>query len=211
MLQLSLDSAPYTELDFPKFNPEGFRRIQQAVEIAQQRKALARSAEELQQATNSLRDVAERKSLEQRIAQKNFESQRRETFEALQALHRGFRTARLQVARRLEVETRIDHLTTLFHLKDFDAVIKQIPAVRSMLHGKTHRSMSTAATSSYGGNTGQTQSATALFLRAQQLERAGDIRTALEVYGQVLERNPRHFQAIHHLNRINGQARKAAW
>jgi tetratricopeptide (TPR) repeat protein len=211
MLQLSLDSAPYTELDFPKFNSEGFRRIQQAVEMAQQQKALAQTAEDLQRATHSLRDIAERKSLEQRIAQKNFESQRRQTFEALQGLHQSFRSARLQGARRLEVETRLDHLTTLFHLKDFDAVTRQIPGVRSMLLGKTLRSMSAPAPSSYNGSAGQAQSATALFLRAQQLERAGDIRKAVEVYGQVLERNPRHFQAIHRLNRISGQARKATW
>jgi hypothetical protein len=41
MLRLSLESVPYTELDFPKFNPEGFHRIQQAVEVAQQQKLLA--------------------------------------------------------------------------------------------------------------------------------------------------------------------------
>lgn len=209
MLRLSLESAPYTELDFPRFNPEGFRRIQQAVEMAQQQKALAQSAEELQQATNWLRAVAERKSLEQQIAQKDFEAQRRKTFEALKTLQSGFRSALLQGARRLEVETQIDHLTTLFHLKDFDAVTEQVPAVKAMLRGRTLRSMPTPVTSLYGSNAGQTQSATTLFLRARRLEQAGDVRQAVEVYGQVLERNPRHFQAIHRLNQISGHARKA--
>lgn len=207
MLRLSLESAPYTELDFPKFNPEGFRRIQQAVEVAQQQKVLAQGPDELQQATNSLRAVAERKGLEQQIAQKNFESRRRQTFEALQTLQSGFRSARLQGARRLEAETRIDHLVTLFNLKDFDAIMGQVLAVKNRLHRQPVRSM--PASSSYRNVADQ--SATALFLRAQELERRGDIPQAVEVYGQVLERNPRHFQAINHLNRISGRARKATW
>jgi tetratricopeptide (TPR) repeat protein len=209
MLRLSLESVPYTELDFPKFNPEGFRRIQQAVEVAQQQKLLAQGPDELQQAINSLRSVAERKALEQQIARKNFDARRRQTFEALRTLQSGFGAARLQGARRLEAETRIDHLVTLFNLKDFDAVMAQVPAVKDRLQRPTVRSM--PAPSSYRNVADQPQSATALFLRAQELERTGDIRQAVEVYGQVLQRNPRHFQAINHLNRISGRARKAAW
>lgn len=212
MLQLTLESAPYTELDFPKFNPEGFRRIHQAVELAQQQKVLAQTAEELQRATNSLRDIGERKALEQRIAQKTFEAQRNQAFSDLQRLQTAFRAAPLRGGRRLEVETRIDHLITLFHLKDFDGVISQIAAARYMLHSKAPRPMTaSAATYIYRKPVASSESATALFLRGQALERAGDIRKAIEVYGQVLERNPRHFQAIHRLNRINDRRSKTAW
>jgi tetratricopeptide (TPR) repeat protein len=208
MLRLTLDSAPYTELDFPRFNPEGFRRIQQAVEMAQQQKAFAQGADDVQQATFALRMAAERKNLEQQIAQKNFEAQRRQAFEGLKVLYASFRKTTFGGARRLEAETRIDHLVTLFNLKDFDAVLKQIPAAKDMLANKPVRFRPPVPAASNGG---QPQSATALFLRAQQLERAGDNRRAVELYGQVLERNPRHFQAINRLNRLSEPARKAAW
>ena len=51
MLQLNKDNAAYSELDFPQFNRRGFDRVRQAVEVAQQRKALAQSPEELREAT----------------------------------------------------------------------------------------------------------------------------------------------------------------
>ena len=55
MLRLSLESAPYTELDLPRFNPDGFLSVQQAVELAQQDKAPAPTPDDLQRATNALR------------------------------------------------------------------------------------------------------------------------------------------------------------
>lgn len=148
MLRLNLESAPYTELDFQKFNPEGFRRIRHAVEMAKQQKALAQSPDELQYAVNSLRAVAERKFLEQQIAQKNFELQRGPTFEALRALQSGFRSTGLDELHRIEIENQIDHLVTLYSLKNFDAIRQQLPAVEEMLRRQPSGSM--LAFSSHG-------------------------------------------------------------
>jgi tetratricopeptide (TPR) repeat protein len=205
MLRLTRDSAPYTELDFPKFNAEGFRRIQHAVEMAQQQRAFAQTADEVQQAAAALRMAAERKSLEQQIAQKNFEIQRNQTFERLKALRNSYHKATLKAPRRLEVETRIDHLVTLFNLKDFDTVLKQISGVQESLNERISSVRFPTPRS-----TDSPQSATALFLKAQQTEKAGDVRRAVELYGQVLERNPRHFQAIHRLNRLTTRGRRMA-
>ena len=211
MLRLSLESAPYTELDLPKFNPEGFRSVQQAVELAQQDKALAQFPDELHWATNALRAAGERKTLEQQIAQKNFEGERQKAFQALKSLRTSFFKAHLSAARSLEIETRIDHLITLFNLKDFDAVHHEIRPVRDMLRPKAPRPLLVPGPRSCHGRTAQPQSATTLFQKALALERSGNIRQAVEVYGQVLERNPRHFQAIHRLQCINGRARKTAY
>ena len=212
MLRLNLESALYTELDLPRFNPDGFLSVQQAVELAQQDKALAQTPDDLQRATHALRTAGERKNLEQQMAQKNFEAERQKAFWALKSLRTSFLKAHLTGARRLETETRIDHLITLFNLKDFDAVHHQIPAVKDMLRPNPPRPVlvSPGPRSRYG-RTAQPQSATALFQKALALERSGNIRQAVEVYSQVLERNPRHLQAIHRLQRINGRARKAAY
>jgi tetratricopeptide (TPR) repeat protein len=202
--------APYTELDFPTFNPEGFRRIHQTVEMARQQKVLAQTAEELRQAANSLRAAGERKSLEHQIARNNFEAERQRSFQEIEVLQKQFRTVRLPGARRLEIETRIDHLVTLFNLKDFAAVRKGIVSVTEILQSKPARPVPVAPALSNRGGVA-VESATSLFNQALALEQNGRTRQAVEVYGRVLERNPRHFQAIRHLQLISRRGGKAAW
>lgn len=204
MLQLNLDSAPYTELDFARFNPEGFQRVRQAVEMAQQMKTLAQSQEELREAANTLRAAAERKNLEQQIAQHNFEAERQKAYEELDGLISEFQSAFLPAPRRLDVETRIDHLITLFNLKDFAAVHKEVAQAKGMLKLRPVPFKSQRPAPQKRWDTGPTpQSATAFFQHGLQLERVGDKRGAIEAYGQVLQRNPGHFHAIQRLQRIN--------
>jgi tetratricopeptide (TPR) repeat protein len=207
MLRLTLDGAPYTELDFPKFNPNGFRRVQQGVELAQQQKALAQNSDDLRRAAEALRTAAERKSLEQQLAQRNFEATRQRTFQTLQGLITCFHSTKLFGARRLEIETRIDHLITLYNLKDFDAVQRQEVIVKGMLQTKPSvlRRPRFAQPIRH-----QPESATALFQKASAMERSGRWQQAIEAYRQVLERNPRHFQAIHRLQQLSVRARRVS-
>ncbi|MCI0557978.1 MAG: hypothetical protein MN733_05745, partial [Nitrososphaera sp.] len=126
MLNLALESAAYSELDFPQFNPRGFDRVRQAVEVALQAKALAQTSGELREATNALHATIDIKNIEHQIARINFEAKRQRTFDALHAALESFRTAYLPAPRHLEVENRLDHLITLFNLKDFDAVSREL-------------------------------------------------------------------------------------
>jgi tetratricopeptide (TPR) repeat protein len=176
--------------------------------MAQQQKALAQTPEELRQAAGNLRAAGERKNLEQQIARQSFEAERQKRFQDIEVLQRQFHAARLPGSRRLEIETRIDHLVTLFNLKDFAAVKKEIGNVKEMMQNRPQPAAVASVPSNHGGGA---DSATSLFNKALALERAGDVRQAVEAYGRVLERNPRHFQAIHHLQLISRGGHRAAW
>lgn len=204
MLQLNRASAPYSELDFPQFNPKGFVRVRQAVEVAQQAKALAQTPEELRDATNALRAANDIKNAEQQIAQKNFQMEREKAFEMLSAALTRFSNARLPAPKRLELENRLDNLITLFNLKDFSAVYREIPGTLDMMKSMLDRPKTEnhAFKRPYRGAP-PPQSASSLFRHGQALERAGRTREAVEVYGQVLKRHPSHSQAINRLRQIS--------
>jgi tetratricopeptide (TPR) repeat protein len=176
--------------------------------MAQQQKTLAQTPEEMRQAIDSLRSVGDRKRLEQELARKNFDTERQKSFEAISGVQRRLRLAQLPTARRLEAETRIDHLITLFNLKDFLTVLKEAAKVTEMLQKLyRHRPMLLPPR---GRVTSGAESATTLFHKGLALERAGNIRGAVEAYGRVLERNPQHFQAIQRLQRITARGCRAA-
>jgi hypothetical protein len=202
-------------MDFAKFNPEGFRRISTAVEMAQQTKALALDTNDLAEANNALRAAGERKRLEQQIAQKNFEAERKRAFDAVKRLLYRFKKMMMPPPRRLEIENRLDHLITLFNMKDFDAVRREASSVAATLDRRPSfpprfpiRNWPQDRGPKPPVSSGS-QSVTALFQRGLALERAGKLRQAVEVYGRVLERNPNHLQAKKRLNKFNGFARRA--
>jgi len=205
MLQLNKDSAPYSELDFPQFNPKGFVRVRQAVEVAQQAKALAQTPDELRAATNALRAANDIKNAEQQIAHKNFETEREKAFVMLRAALTRFSNAQLPAPKRLELENRLDNLITLFNLKDFGAVHREIRGTLDMMKSMPYRPKPERPTyrRSYRSEPPPRQSISSLFRRGQALERAGRTRAAIEVYGQVLKLNPNHFWAINRLRQIS--------
>jgi TolA-binding protein len=204
MLQLKRDSAPYSELDFPQFNPKGFVRVRQAVEVAQQARALAQTPEELRDATTALRAANDIKNAEQQVAQKNFETEREKAFATLASAQTRFSNARLSAPKCLEIENRLDNLITLFNLKDFDAVHREIPAMLNMMKSGPYRPNQERHTFKRADRSvpPPPQSISSLFRHGQTLERMGRAREAVEVYGQVLRQNPSHFQAINRLRQI---------
>lgn len=215
MLHLSLDNAPYSEMDFARFNFEGFRRISTAIEMAQQTRALAQDTDDLAEANNALRAAGERKHLEQQIAQKNFEAERKRAFDAVKPLLDRSKRMMMPPQRRLEIENRLDHLITLFNMKDFGAVHREAPSVAASLDRRP--SLPPAyPIRDWPQDRGpkrpampRSQSVTSLFQRGLALERAGKLRQAVEAYGRVLERNPNHLQAKKRLSKIDSFARRA--
>jgi hypothetical protein len=215
MLHLSLENAPYSEMDFAKFNSEGFRRISTAIEMAQQTRALAQDTDDLAKANSALRAAGERRHLEQQIAQKNFEAERKRAFDAVKPLIDRFKKMIMPPPRRLEIENRLDHLITLFNMKDFGSVRREATSVAATLDRRPSFPP-THPIRNWPQDRGpkppvppQSQSVTALFQRGLSLERAGRLRQAVETYGRVLERNPNHLQAKKRLSKINGFARRA--
>jgi tetratricopeptide (TPR) repeat protein len=203
MLQLTRDSAPYSELDFPQFNPRGFIRVRQAVEVAQQRRNLAQSAEELREATNALRLANDIKNAEQHVAQKNFEVEREKAFTALDDIVRRFAKTHLPKPKSLEIENQLDHLITLFNLKDFSKVLREVGNVLQRIKGRPARPNPDRYTSPRPFRPRpETQSISSLYKRGLALECANRRREAIEVYGQVVQRNPRHWQAITRLREL---------
>ena len=171
--------------------------------MAQQQRALAQSSDELQQAAQALRAASDRKILEQQIAQKNFELERQRVFDALREYQTRLASSALWGPRRLEAENRLESLITLFNLKDFDAVRRELPDIHDLMErAKTRYHRPTMVpTRSRPGST----SASALFEQGRACEREGRVRDAIEAYGKVLDLNPRHFQAVNRLKRINQQ------
>ena len=204
MLQLNRDSAQYSELDFPQFNPHGFKRVRQAVELAQQRRALAQSVEEAREATNTLRLANDVKHAEQQVALRNFETEREKTFAALSAMVNRFAKTYLPMPKRLELEQQLDHLITLFNLKDFAAVCRELDRVIKRFNNAPSRSEHDRF--SFARRTRsqpKPQNVSSLFKHGLWLERAGRRREAIDIYGQVLQRNPQHWQAIDRLRQLS--------
>src|ERR1700687_3726571 len=110
MLDLKLESASYSELDFPLYNGPGVAAVQQAVAVAQQARALAQNPEELQKATWLMRAAADRKNHEQATAMRNFEEARKKAYEAVRKAAAGLSRSRMSGPRRLEMENTLDHL-----------------------------------------------------------------------------------------------------
>lgn len=205
MLQLNIESAPYSESDFPQFNPEGYQRVLRAVEMARQSKVLAQNSEDLREATAGLRAAGDIRNAEQRIAQRNFEEERGRTFGALRSVLEGLKAARLPAPRRLEVENRLDHLITLFNLKDFAAVHKGLAAVHGLLKQGDPRARTPRRASDGTRQEARPPSLSSLLRRGESLERAGRAREAVEIYGQILGRDPQHFQARKRLQQLAGE------
>jgi tetratricopeptide (TPR) repeat protein len=203
MLQLSKEGALYSELDFPQFNPQGFRRVRQSVEVAQQAKDLARTAEELRAATSALRLANDIKIAEQRVAERNFEAEREKAFVALDAAVERYERTVASAPNRRELEDRLDHLITLFALKDFAAVHQGLPDLMKAVNraGKP-RYQSRYRNDQAHHRSGEVQSISSLFQRAMTLERAGHQREALELYGQIVQRDSHHRPAIERLRKL---------
>lgn len=203
MLQPNIESAPYSELDFPRFNPQGFVRVTQAVECAQQAKALARTLEEMREATAALRAAADIKGAEQQVARANFEAERREAFDVLKGTFERVGRASLSPARRLEVENRLDHLVTLFNMKEFASVRRESVRISGGPEVTPERPRTVRRTP--GRVREHETTLSALFRRGLALERAGRTREAVEVYGRIIARYPNHTQAIGRLKQIGSR------
>lgn len=204
MLQPNIDSAPYSELDFPRFNPQGFVRVTQAVECAQQARALARTPEEMREATAALRAAADIKSAEQQVARANFEAERREAFDALSGACERAGRARLSPARRLEVENRLDYLVTLFNMKEFAAVLRESTAVPVMT-GEIREQTALRTPERRRRHALPAPTLSELFEHGRSLELDGRTREAVEVYGRIIARHPNHSQAIGRLKQIGSR------
>jgi tetratricopeptide (TPR) repeat protein len=219
MLQLRIESASYSELDFPLFNGAGFKAIQQAVELAQQARALAQTPEELQKAAWMMRAAADRKNQEQEIAMRSFNEARQTAFETLKKLAGAFDKSALWGQKRLEVENQIDHLVTKFSLKNFTEVAREAGRLLPRLNAPTPVRPAPpppawlprpARMSSAQPISSKPQSASAWFERGCAMERKGRRSEAIEAYRQALQMNPRHFQAENHLNRLSAMAGRRA-
>jgi tetratricopeptide (TPR) repeat protein len=208
MLDLKLESASYSELDFPIYNGPGFAAVQQAVAVAQQARALAQNPDELQKATWLMRAAADRKNHEQATAMRNFEEVRKKAYEAVRKAALGLSRSSVSGPHRLELENTLDHLVTKFGLKNFSEVERAAAQMVTTLN--TPRPMAPrpqprpapvfcpAPTSARR----EPQSASAWFELACTLERKGRTAEAINAYRQALRLNPRHFQAENHLNRL---------
>jgi len=210
MLQLKLESASYSELDFPLFNGAGFTAVQQAVEVAQQTRALAQAPEDLQKAAWMMRAAADRKNHEQEIAMRNFDASRQKAFDALRKAMDALRGSSIWGPRRQEMENRVDHLVTKFSLKSFAEVerdarqllprlIAPVPVAPQPISPVVRPFSPPVVRPVFE----MPQSASAWFERGCALERRGRQADAMDAYRQALRMNPRHFQAENHLNHLS--------
>jgi tetratricopeptide (TPR) repeat protein len=211
MLQLKLESASYSELDFPLFNGAGFTAIQRAVEVAQQTRALAQTPEDLQKAAWMMRAAADRKNHEQEIAMRNFDGARQKAFQALRKAMDALRESSIWGPKRQEMENRVDHLVTKFSLKSFAEVERDARQLLPRLSAPaplTPRPIPSVSRPFTPPPVSRPvfdvpQSASAWFERGCALERHGRQAEAMEAYRQALQMNPRHFQAENHLNQLS--------
>lgn len=203
MLQLHKDSAGYSELDFPQFNGRGFDRVKQAVELAHQRRALAQSPEDLRDATMALRLANDIKNAEQQVARQNFEAEREKAFNALHAAVKRIDRMFLPPPTRVEIENQLDHLITLFNLKDFRTMQRRLGGLLKRIERTSVRSRhDDSASNQRSRHRPWPQSVSSLFKRGLALERSGRRREAIEVYGQIVKRNPHHRQSIDRLRKL---------
>lgn len=209
MLDLKLESASYSELDFPIYNGPGFAAVQQAVAVAQQTRALAQNPEELQKATWLMRSAADRKNHEQTTAMRNFDEARKKAYEAVWKIAVGLSRSTISGSRRLELENTLDHLVTKFGLKNFPEVEREAAKMVTTLNSPKliapHAQLRPASAfrPALPPTRREPQSASAWFELACTLERKSRTAEAINGYRQALRLNPRHFQAENHLNRLN--------
>ena len=208
MIRLTLESASYSELDFPRYNPEGFEEVHHAVELARQLKALADSPDELKTALAALREAQERKVLHQQIARRSFEGDRQRAFNALRSAIARCQKSEKNWARSHAVEDHLDHLITLYTMKEFDAVLRELPRVEQLLAPTpTETKLQPRAIGSSPSWTDlqPRESATSLFRRGLAFEQQGRIAEAVEAYERCLGRSPRHFQATTRLEQLRSR------
>jgi tetratricopeptide (TPR) repeat protein len=217
MIDLKLESASYSELDFPLYNGPGFAAVQQAVAVAQQARALAQNPDELQKATWLMRSAADRKNHEQAIAMRNFDMAREKAYNALRTAATRLSQSRIAGPQRLDLENTMDHLITKFGLKNFPEVERESTRVTAALTLNVPKPIpprpAPASAPVFRTNPPNTrrepQSASAWFEMARMLERQGRTDEAIHAYRQALRLNPRHFQAENQLNRLTFRARRA--
>lgn len=210
MQKLEISDALFVEADFPRFNQKGFRRVKEAIELAQQKKALATDAIEIKAAAEALRAAADKRDTEQRLANKFFEIERNQTFTALSEAFERIPLRSMNGEQRRKVEQMFDHLATLYRQKEFGAIREKLKKLTKNVEATVgYRPASRFAPpfrdtptnrDSHGERTAwrsdrEPKSITALFRSGLELERNGRVREAAEIYRQVLERNPNHLQA----------------
>lgn len=206
MLNLTLDSAVYCETDFARFNPEGFRQVRAAVELAQMKRTIGMSLEDMHDASKALEAAIERKNAEQRVAMERFERERQKCFDALRGLTDRIMRSGCERLRRSQIENCRDHLVTLFGLKDFGAVRREMPKLEELMRAaeaSAQRGVSEIMPSPSG------ESASSHYYRGQALERSNRRADAVEAYNRALAIDSRHVQAKVALARLVGRTSAA--
>ena len=198
---LTLDNALYSETDFQTFNPEGYRRVQEVIRAARDKKTLAITSEEMREAAQALQSAADLKNQEQRRARQSFERLRQQAFGAISGVSASAKRSPFSK----HFVDRVDHLITLFNMKEFHQVVSKATkaregSIRSGFRASRRTSRKAFPLKSISR---KSPSASALFYQARTLDRQGDRRGAREHYEMCLERNPRHVQALAALARLS--------
>jgi hypothetical protein len=151
-----------------------------------------------------LRAAGDIKNAEQQIARANFEAERQKAFDALCGAFERAGHARLSSARRLVIENGLDHLVTLFNMKEFASVRRESGRILGASEAHPSRPRPTQRMPDRGREPAPTLSE--LFRRGLALERAERTREAVEIYGRIIARDPNHSQAIGRLKQIGSRS-----
>ncbi len=202
MLKLTLESATYSETDFPRFNPDGFREVRTAVDLARMKRTIGMSIDDMREASRALEMAIDRKNAEQRIAIERFERDRQACFDGLTAITASIAKVRCSALRSCQLENLRDHAVTLYGMKDFDGVRRELAKLTVQVRDAVQPARPPA---SRQGGVPIAASASSQFYRGQSLERAGRLREAVEAYHGALAIDAHHVQAKAALARLVGR------
>jgi len=202
-MNVHLESASYSELDFATYNKPGFLKVQAAVAAVQQARTLASTPEDMEHAVQLAQAAAERRNTEQHVAEQNFLKARQSAGDRLRDAIDKFERSSLWGTRRLAVEQRIQHAATRFTLKCFEDVATEVREILNALNTqKSAPSHPKPSVCEAVATMPEPKSASGWFERGRRLEQKGHCTAARSAYQKALNMAPGHFQAQNRLARL---------
>jgi len=199
MLDITRDSVQFSEREFKAYNPKGYAELGESLEILEQKKALARTAEEKREICMLLDGLEQQRRLSLELAEERFRQARDRAYEEIERVRALTARKRLAGRARQEIENLLEHAVTVYAMKDFTRAGEAAARIARQIRDVGPKVVRFQ----------RPDEVTRLIAVGERLEREGRLREALQVYARVLELRPEEPRVKARLQTIT--ARPANW